>query len=685
MIDVRRGRRWKPPRPDAIPSIRAAAVSVLALALPGVGPEAFAASRQEEPPAPAFGGVSFVVEPPDARIEVGHRVLRAANARPESGPADLAAGALVPGRADAGAPGSGELPVPSPAALPAGDHVAEITRPGYLPTLFGFTVAAGEDAEFEVAMERASATLRLRTAPSDATVLIDDFARGRTEGQAEPDFAPRGDAARIPPSSFSARLWIDDLPVGSHRIEVRKEGFRTFSQTLDATGLLDYELPPVVLESERAMLLLEGLPEDAMVYGNGREMRPDRSKFKPEVAVMPGRLGLVVTSGRQDYFETSVVVEDGAWLEVGVEMKPALAFLGTFGEDAAGLRAVASAIEFLKDEGVHIVVDRTEQGRAVFAERGIDVSALRDWTAAKSELPWHAIQARIQQETPAALYFAAVLNDDLAADSVDLWLWSAAPGPARPDVVSIDLRSGRFEGSALRRLARSLNPALEVGIQTPDLGVGLIESLKSDGLIVATVDPGGPAAAAGLLPGMEVEGIEGEPASADQLTTALNRLQPGGGIEFAVGGDEKEAAAVVIRPEWGWTQLDVLAPDLSRAAAAARLIREFDRAADAPRWLLELDLASLALAAGDPESAIRLLEAIEAPDRAGLGAETVRYTLGVALSDLADRGQDEERQRARSVFESLALTEHGRLYADEGPKVAPRARMRAAALAEGSR
>ncbi|MCY3970788.1 MAG: hypothetical protein OXG74_12700 [Acidobacteria bacterium] len=633
--------------PLSAPAAALQAAWIVVLFLSGTGHEAPAAA-QERPQAEALGGASFVVEPPDARIEVGDRVPRA------------------PGRI----------------ALPASDYVAEITRPGYVPTLVGFTVADGEEVDVAVAMERASATLRLRTAPSEATVLVEGFVRGRTEGKARPGFTPEGPAAFTPGTSFSAELWLADLPVGSHRLEIRREGFRTFSQTLDIPALLDYELPPVVLEQEHAMLLLEGLPKDAKVYGNGREMQPDRSKLKPEVAVLPGQLDLVVTRGRQDVFETSVVVEDGAWLEVGVEMKPALAFLGTFGEDAAGRRAVASAIEFLQRDGVHIVLDRSELGHAVFAERGIDSGVLRDWTAAKSELAWDAIQAQFQRETPAALYFVAVLSDDLAADSVDLWWWSSSPGPARPDVLSIDLRSGKFEGSALRRLARSLDPAVEVGIRTPDLGVGLIESLKSDGLVVATVDPGGPAAAAGLLPGIEVRGIDGELASADQLTTALNRLQPGGGIEFAVGGEKEEATTMVIHPEWGWTQLDVLAPDLSLAAAAARLIRKFDRATDTPRWLLELDLAALALAAGDPESAIQLLEAIEAPDRGGLGAETVQYTFGVALSDLADRGQDQERQRARSVFESLALTEHGRLYADEGPKVAPRARLRADALAE---
>ncbi len=587
------------------------------------------------------GRVAFLVDPPDARIALH--------------------------------PATGGLP--EPATLPVGHYLAEVSRPGYVPTLAGFTVAEGEGVEIAVELKRTSAAVRLRTAPSDATILIDGFERGRTLGQAEPSFNPAVVAASAPRTGFSQALWIGDLAAGSHRVEVRKDGFRAYSGDLEVTGPHDYELPPVVLESQQAFLLLKDLPEDARVYGNGRELKPDREKVMAEASVSPGRVDLVVSSGVHAYFETSLVVADGDWLEVPVELRPSLAYLGVFGEDAAGLRAVSSILDVIREEGSYIVLDREREGAAALGDLALDPAVLRNRTAAKNSVDWSAMQARVQDHAPAALYLAAVLSDDLVAETADLWWWSAAPGPSRPDVLTIEIRDGRIGSEARRRLVRSLKPEFDAGSRAPLLGAVLIESLKGEALVVASVDAGGPAAAAGLQPGMDVVEINGEAASSiGQVSEALRNLRLGGEIELATGGPEG-TSTLAFEPEWGWTGLDVFAPDLLSSVAATRLIREIERPGDVPRWLLELDLAALLLAAGDASGAVRLLQTIDAPDRDGLGMATVQYALGLAMSDLAAEGQEEYGQRTRQVFRALSSAAEGRIGADGGPSVAARARL----------
>lgn len=655
-------------------TLRATALAALFCAHAGGA----AAAQPEGGAGDGFGGVVFLVEPPDAHIAVGHRTFEAANADvnvPGAAPEEEA----VSGETAPRSGNTGGEPVAAP--LPAGDHLAEISRRGYLTTFAGFTVDTGKDTTVEVQLRRSSATLRVRTVPGEATVLIDGFVHGRS-GVGTADFASTEALAGTDRERRPSELWIADLPLGAHDLEIRKEGFRTHRQTVEIAALRDVELPTVVLQSRHAMLLLAGLPEDARVYGNGRELLPDREKIKPEAPVPPGPLDLVVARGVHDYFETSVVVEDGAWLEVPVELRPALAVVGVFGDDAAGLRAVASAVETLGGGDSHIVLDREQAAAAVFDEFGVDANVLRDTESARTDLDWEAIRGRIQDAAPAALYLAAVLSDDLVADTVDLWLWSAAPGPAAPDVATISIRDGRLDGAALRRLARSLYPAVAYEANTPGLGAVLIESLRGGALMVAAVDQGGPAAEAGLAPGMEVVGLNGEAARAVlQLTEALDDLPVGGAVEFTIRGADGDAT-LAVTPEWGLSQLDVHAPDLLPSTAAARLLREIERPGDVPRWLLVLDLAALLIAAGDADGAVRLLEEVEAPDRAGLGQGAARYALGLALSDLAERGREGARERARSVFESLAGLEHGRLASDRGPRVAPRARLRAAALAD---
>jgi hypothetical protein len=659
------------PQPDLIPDVALA--------------DEQAEGQPEGSDAGPVGRVAFLVEPPDARIAVGHRILRAVNATVEEAETGLAAGRslLRPGAPHQVAP-EGSVREQQPATdealgiatLPAGHHLAEVSRPGYLPTLAGFTVTEGEDMEVTVALKRASAAVRLRTAPSGATILIDGFVRGRTEGRAEPGFDPAEAALSTFRGSFSRSLWIGDLAAGSYRLEARKDGYRSYRASLDVAGARDYELPPVVLEAQQAFLLLKDLPDDARVYANGRELRPDREKLMPEAPVPPGRVDLVATRGVHAYFEASVVVEDGAWLEVPVELRPALAWLGVFGEDAAGLRAVSTVLDVLRQEGAYIVLDRELEGAAVFDDLAIRASTLRDRTAAQMNLDWKAVQARVEDQAPAALYLLAVLSDDLVADTVDLWWWSAAPGPSRPDVLTIEIPNGRIGSGTRRRLARSLNPRLEAGQRAPRLGAVLIESLKGGALVVATVDAGGPAAGAGLRPGMEVIEINGEAASSTlQVNEALSSLRPGGTIELAIAGAEG-TVALAVEPEWGWTGLDVFTPDLMSSVAAAHLIREIERPGDAPRWLLELDLAALLLAAGDASGAVRLLQTIDAPDRDGLGMGTVQYGLGMAMSDLAAAGQEEYRQRARQIFRALGATAQGRIGADGGPSAPARARLR---------
>ena len=623
------------------------------------------------------GRVSFLVLPRDARIQVDDEEFE--NAVPPETPTDDEESEDA--RPDGEEPVEAEpLEPPEPTPMLIGDYLAYVTRPGFLPTTAAFTISGGRDLEVEVELERDSAVVRLRTAPTGATVLIDGIERGRTAGQADPWFLPEGPASDHPPEDFSEELWIEDLAAGRYRVEVTKDGFRSFRTSLQLPDLRDYELPPVLLEREEAVIGLAGLAEGATVLGNGRVLRPDWSRSPPQVRLPPGAYDLSVTHGTLGYFETSVVAEDQRRIDIDVSLRPALVYLGVLGDDPAGVRAMEAALEFFRGAGAYSVLDRAAEGVAALAELGIVADTLRERAGASEELDWTKIQEQIQARLPAALYFAAVLNDDLVADAVDLWWWPAVPGPARPDVRTVRIENGRLENGALRRLAGALDP--DLGRKTPRFGAVLIDSLAAGTPIVATVEPGGPAAQAGLRPGMEVIAIGGETASSTlQLSEALKALEPGGVLELETL--DRDAVTVrTVEPEWGWTQLDVFDPDLLPSAAAARLVQELERAGDIPRWLLEFNLAMLLFAGGDAPEAIRQLRTIEAPGRGGLGRETVQYMVGLALSMLADEGREEYRARARTVFETLAGAERGRLSADAGPKIAPRARLHAAALEE---
>ena len=560
---------------------------------------------------------------------------------------------------------------PAPAALTASDYLLYATRPGYRPTVKGFTVEAGTSVEVDVPLERSSSVIHLHTTPADAEILIDGVKRSAGA-------QPAATGACRPPGSCSAGRRIDGLPApGSFDLEVAREGFRSYRAVLQLPDLRDYELPPVALEQEEAAIVFVGLPDDAVVTANGDALPVDRRATAPESSLLPGAYDLSV-HGAHGYFETLVVLADRQRLEIDVELRPVLAFLGLPGLDPIAAQAMRSAVDYLRDLQLYTVLTPPLE-TATLRELGVDAAALRGRTGSQARfMAWAATRLRLQRLTPAALYVIAVPNDDQTADSVDLWWLSAAPGPTHPDVRTLRIQKGQPDTHDLHRLAGALRP--ELHRRVPRIGVTLVESLAGGSLIVADVELAWPAYLAGIEPGMELMGLgEARLSKASDWTDAVSALRPGDTLNVRSQGSDGVSMTHPIEPEWGWSVLDPFDPDLLPAAAAAHLIQELKRPGDVPHWLVELDLAAILMARGDLDGAVRLLRRVEAPARTGLGRETVKYLISLALSELAEEGDPEYGNQAIAAFRDLEVAESSRLQSDTGPSIAARARLHAKA------
>lgn len=130
--------------------------------------------------------------------------------------------------------------------LDPGRHSVEVRRPGYSPHLQTVQVAGGETFTLRATLEsQAPATLEVTSQPSGATVLVDGRARGRT------------------PLSLQ-------LEPGSHRVEVRKEGYRPHTATVRLRGQGQERLSPTLAPSP-GTLVLTSEPPGARVVVNGVE------------------------------------------------------------------------------------------------------------------------------------------------------------------------------------------------------------------------------------------------------------------------------------------------------------------------------------------------------------------------------------------------------------------------------
>ncbi len=511
-------------------------------------------------------------------------------------------------------------------------------------------------------LERVSAVLMLRIDPPDARVLIDG--REQRGVVRRPAPAPDLTAAAAGPSS---EVWIEGIQPGSFDLEVVRSGFRSYRATVHPSRWQDVELPAVALERQQAAIGLVGLPEGAVVTANGRPLDVNREATPPYAPVVPGEYDLVISRGTDGYFETSVLARDRRRVDVDVELRPALAFLGVLGSAPALIESVRASLDPLLEQGTWVVLDRAEEGVDLLREAGVGAGGSPDWAA---------FRERLEAVAPAALYLAVVLDDGPEDGAARLW-WSASPGPARPDVRKVAIRSGGLDPDAVARLAGALAPAPVQ--RAPVTGVTVIESLTSAGLVVGDVDAGSPAAVAGLDAGMEISSLRtSSGVEFESWQAAIAALEPGDVLEVLVGTEGGTAVLHVIEPDWGWRLLDPYNPGLLPTAAAAHLVQRLRQPeGEVPSWLLELELASVLLARGDLEQAVSTLRTIEAPRRGGLSQDSVRYLTALALAELADKGRPDYAEQAVAAFRDLEYAERSRLGGDHGPSVAARARLRA--------
>ena len=564
-----------------------------------------------------------------------------------------------------------------PVPVLSGTVWIETERPGYAPWREEIEIRPGKTRSVEMTLERRSPVIRLYTRPSGSTVSIDGQERGVTEGIAPPDFLPQTSTVRYRSEEFSDELVIDELGTGLQILEVRKEGFRPYRVELVLDELLDYPMPPIVLEEERGVLALNDLPPDAELLINGKPMAVDQPGARSSrISLPPGEYDVQVASGSQRMFSTRLRLADRQTVEINVRLRPGLAFLGVIGGSASDAASLEESLQnALSRTEKWALLDRTAKGPRALLEAGASADLLT--AGAFDEIDWNRVQSAVDREAPGLLYLVAVLSDDLVdRRKSQVLLFPSAPLPIpEPDRLVID----RSDARSLEALVNTLSPALP--LTKPWFGARLIESRLAPHPVVAAVSPGSPAEAADLRVGDQVVALAGTPTFTPRDVEQRLAVAEVGeildlGVQSLAGPRTLELrvrnSPAVDRPR------DLEIPTAVSLVELALLRESTD---PGRRWLVLLQQAGLLMQAGDFEAAVRSLQSIDAPQAShGFGQSSVDYWLGLALS----RAGGEYLQGARSAFERAADLPSSRFLGHDGPALAPRARARLAALREGS-
>jgi hypothetical protein len=559
-----------------------------------------------------------------------------------------------------------------PLGLLAGRHQLAIGRPGHECQVRELEVQAGKVLTLEISLPRKSAVLRLHTKPQGAAVFIDGVAYGETAGTAGSGFLAEGsDTYRK--EEFSAELVVDNLEPGLKILEVKKPGFRPYRAQLPLDQLIDYPMPPIVLEPESGQLNFNDFPAGAKIAIDGKPVSPDiPGASRPQITLAPGEHHVLVSQGPNRMFSTRLLLSDRQTVEVNVKLRPGFAFLGVLGADRTGADSLALTLrQALESSGRFTVIEPA----TVPPLPGLTVESLRAAAEAAAagrpdQLDWKAVQAS-SAEVPALLYALAVLSNDLVANEATLWVWAASPGPARPD----RLRIAVGESAEAERVRAVFER--RILLSRPTFGALAVDSTAAPHPVVIDVTPESPAGRAGVLPGDLVIGIAGVPVQTRaQLEARLLAAESGETLDLAVqspvaaGGARNLQLTVGTSPNLIGEQGD---DEVLPALAYAQLALLEEKAAAEGRWVIEANQAFLLLRAGDVEGGVRKLRTVRAPQAShGVGQAAIDYSLGLALLRLGDT----YREAAVAAFERAAKAAGARLGHHDGPYLQPRAATR---------
>lgn len=567
-------------------------------------------------------------------------------------------------------------------ALETGRHVIVARRAGYADSRGEVVIDAGSEAQLDLVLERTSAVIRVVTRPSGAALFVDGVAMGATSGVAPFTVLLGGAAALLPREDFSDELVVDGLQPGLHRIEVTLDGYRTARHEVSVSDLDDYR-DVVVLEQPEGLVLLEDLPEDAVVSVNDVVTIPeppssDASASVPFLRLPVGEHRIVVDEGTRGRFEATLDVADLESIAVQVRVRPTVTLLGVLGGDGLGERAVRAALDdafsTLDD---WMLLARTDWNPEILQQLGATVELLRalggSQRPATTALDWNALQAAVDEQRPSSVYVLGVLSDDLVATHADLWMWPAAPGPSLGDPLRVALDGG----TATATISNAF--VAELVMERPWLGALLIDSDAAPGPVVMAVTDGSPAAVAGIQTGDVLLAIDGsETLTVVQATAQLSVGAARSAVSLSMSRDGAPQAielTVGASPSvFSLNDAGMLYPVLFAKLAA---LGDSNTRTDTD-WIVRLNQAAAFLQAGAPERAVQELRFIEAPAGAGFGQAAVDYWLGVALSTLGPSYVD----AARQAFTRAASESNARLFHNDGPWVALRARARLGQLSD---
>lgn len=546
----------------------------------------------------------------------------------------------------------------------AGRHTIIVELPGHEPAQESIEVAGGTQTDRVIRLVRNTRGVLLSTAPAGARVSVDGEARGSTFGAAGPEAAGEAQALGLTPAEISSPLLIENLRPGAHTLKVEMECHEP--QTLSVPVALDPNDPSpqrleiVRLSPSQGSISFETLPAGTEVILDGKPA--GRTPLKVD-SVCSGRHQIRLRHPEAGQWVGPVDLARGQRLSVKEKLRFSLAWAGMTEAGPGGQ----------PPEG------ETELTRALSASTSLAVlspgAGLPDEWRARSRV-------NASGQLPADYVSGAA-----AATGADLLLVALPGEGAFERRAELLLFSGRFPSLPPDRLVvRADDPAdlkaLVARLETPTplsrpwLGVHTIEVHRAVNPIAIRVEPGSPAAKAGVKLGDALVSLGGKGlARPRDLESAMAVMKEGGQASLMVqtSGAAPRPLNVALGSTPMMVGMDEPAMLYTRLAAEmswrSRMEGSTGRADSPERVTSLLNLAVSLMQRGAWDTALKeSLDRLNLPPGPGISAGTVGYLRGVCLKAL------KRLPEARQQLEAAAGQSDATLWSHDGPPVAERAR-----------
>lgn len=550
--------------------------------------------------------------------------------------------------------------IPSAGTIPVaiGDHTVTASRIGYKSSSVQFKAVAGEAIEMNppLALERSSSVLTFVTAPPGVEIVIDGIRHGVTEpGPPPSDYAERAARAGVPASQLSNVLVVPEIPIGTHRLEFKKECYVGNERRLTVESLDDYVIDPVKLEPAVASMTIKANQPGSVVFIDGQQ-RGVAPMAINDICEGPHVVELKSASGR---YINRVDARTGQKIDISGVLRPAFAIVSSSGQAAL-------------NTDLRLTVERqleSAQSITLFAPAAAAVE--KALAAEKLPADWLAFDAN-KRALGTSADVGAVLRRDLSARLAKVFdaqgvasvtvpsnlnrnrlvVSLLGAGSGEPDVLELSLDNPETVNLAVGRLDRGLT------FFRPSIGLTTIDVADIEGAVVVAVD--GPSARAGILPGDVISKANAQPV-AD--TAAFNTLLAGRKADEDLTLEYKDKAGAMKRadvkvfmtPKLMLMTDQTLMINRILVELRARVQSQGDPIEDS---VMRLNLA-VALARVENWSEARLeLQRVKLPDGPGVANGTVQFLLGVAADRMGNRAEAETAWKA-AAQSNASLTEEG--------------------------